>query len=500
MAIAARTVWRVRTGGDDNNGAGYDSTVASAGTDYSQQDVAQLTITATLSAGGTTTLTDAAGGNQFTSAMVANVIRISGGTLTAGWYCIMAFTDANNVVLDRTPGTGTLSTGRVGGGWATTANLASTGPMVGGNTWYLRGNNGGTPSDNPTNIDYTTNFIDTAVGSAAAGYIRGIGENGRPLISCSQNTVFDDCRYASFENLYFKCANATFPTEGMIDGASGPTLIINCAFDQNGKDVACVTSAVNSPIIMVGCEIWDSTGGTAGARYGVQLLDVGSVLIGNNIHNCKGGGMSSAQVGALINNIFSKNNGNGWNPTGTGVATAGAIIGNTFDANTGEQINVASPATLQAIAALGNIISNAPTGKYGIITTGTLAVNDRIKGLWDFNWLYNPVDSPDKDYSLISAGPHDTQASDPLYTDQTTADYTLQSTSPAIAKGFPTPASPSLPIGASPAIFTTIQQYLLRRSTTPNVRSYPDAGAVQRVMGSSGGSSVAIPIGGRIAP
>ena len=41
MAIAATTVWEVRTGGAETNGGGY----SSGGTDYSQQTAAQLSVT-----------------------------------------------------------------------------------------------------------------------------------------------------------------------------------------------------------------------------------------------------------------------------------------------------------------------------------------------------------------------------------------------------------------------------------------------------------------------
>ena len=45
MALSAGVVWEVRTTGDDTNGGGFDSTVTSPGTDYSQQTAAQITYT-----------------------------------------------------------------------------------------------------------------------------------------------------------------------------------------------------------------------------------------------------------------------------------------------------------------------------------------------------------------------------------------------------------------------------------------------------------------------
>ena len=117
MTIAYSTDWEIRTTGDYSNGGGFNR--ESGGTDYTQQDVAQLALTDCATSGvGSTTLTSATGG--FTAAMVGNVINLSAGTnLTANWYEITAYTDTNTVTIDRAPddGVGGVSgaTGKVGG-------------------------------------------------------------------------------------------------------------------------------------------------------------------------------------------------------------------------------------------------------------------------------------------------------------------------------------------------------------------------------------------------
>lgn len=78
MAVTASTNWEVRTTGSDLNGGGFDPTVAGAGTDFSQQDSAQVSVTDAVTTSGSTTITSATA--NFTSAHVGNVIRISGGT------------------------------------------------------------------------------------------------------------------------------------------------------------------------------------------------------------------------------------------------------------------------------------------------------------------------------------------------------------------------------------------------------------------------------------
>ncbi len=62
MALTSAVAWEVRTGGSDSNGGGY--TVGAGGTDYSQQNAAQVvfngsTITATYKTGSSFTVTKA---------------------------------------------------------------------------------------------------------------------------------------------------------------------------------------------------------------------------------------------------------------------------------------------------------------------------------------------------------------------------------------------------------------------------------------------------------
>jgi hypothetical protein len=117
MAIGAGAVWEYQTGGNQNFGGGYDSTISGAGTDYSQQTTAALVITDLACVTGGAIVTSANGG--FTSAMVGNAINIYGGTnFTTGLYFITGYTDGNTVTLDRSPvgaSNGSAGTANVGG-------------------------------------------------------------------------------------------------------------------------------------------------------------------------------------------------------------------------------------------------------------------------------------------------------------------------------------------------------------------------------------------------
>lgn len=76
--------------------------------DYTQQDTAQATNTNLTCTAGSTTVTSASA--PFTRMMVGNGFHITaqtGGGGLPGWYEIVSFTDTSNVVLDRSPASGT---------------------------------------------------------------------------------------------------------------------------------------------------------------------------------------------------------------------------------------------------------------------------------------------------------------------------------------------------------------------------------------------------------
>ena len=98
-ALPATAVFEFRTTGAATNGGIFDS--ASAGTDYSQQDAAQLALKDCACTTGGTTLTSATGG--FTAAMVGNWCYLSGTHFTTGRYKIVAYTDTNTVTLCADP-------------------------------------------------------------------------------------------------------------------------------------------------------------------------------------------------------------------------------------------------------------------------------------------------------------------------------------------------------------------------------------------------------------
>jgi hypothetical protein len=113
MGISGNVVFEVRNGGSDTNGGGF--VTGSGGTDYSQQNSPQLSLTDAVCA-ATTTVTSATGG--FTAAMVGSIIYLDNGG-TCDWYEIKTRVDTNTITIDRAGPSASGLTLNVGGALAT---------------------------------------------------------------------------------------------------------------------------------------------------------------------------------------------------------------------------------------------------------------------------------------------------------------------------------------------------------------------------------------------
>lgn len=119
MALSSTGVFEVRTAGHDDNAGYFNPGGSSPGTDFSQQDAAEIVIDgATMTAAVHTTTTQI----NITGATVSatwnrNGLRITGGTATAGLYEITAVDVGNNrITVDRAAGTSSQTVqGRIGG-------------------------------------------------------------------------------------------------------------------------------------------------------------------------------------------------------------------------------------------------------------------------------------------------------------------------------------------------------------------------------------------------
>jgi hypothetical protein len=441
MAILASAIWRVRPSGNNLNGGGYDPGIAGAATDYSQQNAAQATGTnATTTGAGSTNFTDATAA-AFTSAMIGNCIQIASGTnFQAGVYFVTAFTNANTVVLDRSPtsgGAGSAGVWKLGGGWATigTNTTSALGFVVPGNTIFILGS--GTPNPSSYVYDYTPAFFTPPAGDATAGLITFANDpatpgykappdttGGMPVIKIA-NTLVNFQDFIMLSGLYIVSSGAG--ASGILRGKStgAGCRAVGCVHDQFSYDTAFMFENGNQ--ICMGCEVFSSVApGGAGSNPAIQTNGYTAIAIGCNIHDTVGPGINvggGSDCVMVIDTIIAKCRGDGIKFVGSSPIFATVIKNCTIDGNTGNGITVTSSAGLSEAAILNNIISNhTGGGKSGIaISAGTTAVNDRIKIFIDYNVYYNNT----ADVTAISLGAHSTSGGSNPYVGQSTENYTL---------------------------------------------------------------------------
>lgn len=271
-AIAAATVWEVRTTGNANNGGGY----SSGGTDYSQQDSAQYSPTDLASAGGVTTLTSVTAG--FTSAMVGNVIHITttgtGAHFVVGYYQITVFTNATTVTIDRDPttgGAGVAGTGAVGGALVKPSDATA---AVSGNIVYCKS---GT---------YTLVATSTYTQAPTNAPIRWIGysttrtinnaDATHPIITTATNSTvlwtFTGAQALIFKNFEFTTTAGTkvdaLANATTTSGQTVPIIFVNCKWSTAFTSV--VTCGSGSTTVIgqwYGCEITGIAGSNGAFQY-----------------------------------------------------------------------------------------------------------------------------------------------------------------------------------------------------------------------------------------
>lgn len=440
MALSAATVWRVRPAGSNNNGGGFDSTVAGTNTDYSQRDTPILTVTDAACTTGGVIVTSTTGG--FGTDYPGNLIRLSGTHFTTGFYSIQTRTNTNTITVDRDPTDGSnasAGTLAVGGGWATPeANTAAN--IVGGNIIYVLG--GASPSYGAP--DYVGVAFVPVSGTTAAGLVRFIGDpntpanngfGGKPLISVPGRWA-NGFVLVKFQDLFLVGAGTTNNTLGVISQAdSDIALMSGMIFDQNGYDLSLSNgtgAASIGSMKAVGCEVFTSVaarGGSTqpaltGGHYGIEILF-------SNIHDCLGVGIAGDTYSHFMFDIIAKNGGSGFTQladVGQGDAHHNGIEFCTIDGNLGHGIEFLSanePGALFLTHVFNCTVSNhTQATKYGfIVDSGTAASNQVSRGFIDYNSYFNNTNG---NYNAISAGAHDTALGADPYVAQSTENYTLK--------------------------------------------------------------------------
>ena len=347
-AIAAATVWEVRTTGSSNNGGGYFS---GGGTDYSQQDAAQLSLTDLANLSASTTLTSATGG--FTSAMVNNTIYIASGTnFIVNYYQITAYTDTNTVTIDRTANATLDASAGVGyvGGALISLNTAVGTAAVSSNTIHVQSGTYAetvtfnSAKDDLVIIGYKTARLDSPSGTNRP-YIDATGlTNGLNIVTGSSGHYIVNMRIA----------NAT------ADGINevGNAYFINVKSSNNG-DKGCEIAGDTAHIA---CEYNNNTGsGSGGEPYS------GVTFYYSYGHDNAGFGLSMSKYNyecRVIGNLAEGNTSHGLYMAQTGFINSNTAYNNTGATTDGIRFGSGNGAPNKGIVCNNNSSNN---GRYGIV-------------------------------------------------------------------------------------------------------------------------------------
>lgn len=396
MALNSSTVWEFRTTGSDNNAGGFSSALAGAGTDYSQQDASQLSLTDLVTAGaGATTITTVAG--TFTSAMVGNTIFIRSSTsgFQVGFYQIITFTNSKNVILDRTPtsgAAGVAGVAEVGGARINIDTNSWFSAVVAGNkAWIKVGTYTGSVDISPlsdgtallpiTLEGYNASRGDAPISTSRPTLARGTfaSQTGnynvfKYLIHTSSNTT--GLRSLSGNNYFYycKCVGAGSGTSSALL-LTGGDYAVACEFTNPGGRLVGSTAAVG----IFGCYFHDAVIGlrdfatnsvvancifsavTTAISPGGAVAISGCTIYGAETPAGVGIDLSTNSVGGvlIINNIFYG--------LATGIDSNGSRINfggyNDFFNNTTDRTNqVALPGDV----AVNPQFTNAPAGNFAI--------------------------------------------------------------------------------------------------------------------------------------
>ncbi|MBU2052446.1 hypothetical protein KKH13_04555 [Patescibacteria group bacterium] len=409
MAISASTVWEVRTTGNANNGGGY----VSGGTDYSQQDAAQLNLT-DIACNNSTTITSATGG--FTSAMVGNILKVTAGTnFTVGYYQIATYVDINTITLDRKPtSTADAETGGtiyVGGAAIKMSDICIVADgVIAGNTIWVKA---GTYTDN-----VVLNTFGTAI-TSHLGYNTTRGDNptgtNRPKIEPSTGSCIDVCGAGRKANV----------VKNFVFSGSGGASVGIYGSSASGSYAALVNCLARN------CS---STGVASGGItcYNVESYSNGAGGFYNTISNGNAGGFfcySHDNTGAGFaytnqNNpnfhfsIADSNTSHGFGGVGNY-----AMVGSVAYNNTG------------ASSDGFNDIGGVTTGNYNNISmsNGRYGFNGSSPVAFDYNCYNN---NGTAGLNGITAGANDVTSS-PSFTNAAGGDFSLAAGSPCIDTGYP---------------------------------------------------------------
>jgi hypothetical protein len=350
-ALPATAQFDVRTGGSDSNGGCFDPSVASPGTDFSQQNSAQVAFTDLVIGSTVTQLTSAA--NPFTSASVGNCINITAGTgFTTGRYNVLSVA-SGVATMDRAVGTAasTGGTGNLGGSMASPVTAMAA--IVSLNTVWLKAGTYTTTATitNPSSTAFVLNGYSATHGDNLAGAIVTSSTNSISMVTINAGTPT-----AWINNLAIS-TTAGSPGDGiLVNGSGATTTVSNCSLsgafnvgiDQNSNGVS---------LLLLNTLITGTSGDAIQASHAVTVVD--SQISGNGRFGIFSINTTSIQI---IRSIFANNASRGINFFSAGLLW---MFDSTIANNGSDGIN-----TITGASIIQNSIIYGNSG-FGVIAAGT---------------------------------------------------------------------------------------------------------------------------------
>jgi hypothetical protein len=297
MALPATLQWDVRTTGSDSNGGAFDPGVTSPGTDFSQQNSAQIAFTDLVIGATNTQLTSVL--NPFTSADVGNTINVTSGTgFTVGRYNVRSVS-TGIATMDRAVGTA-ASVGGVGNlGGSMASPVTAMAAIVSGNSVWLKSGTYTVTATvtNTSGATFTLAGYGTTHGDNVAGTILTTATNGLVLIDVTPGTTNpwihniamsttassrgDGIHLTDVSDNFFvtNCSLTGFAL--MVDGFTHTSLsltFINSSF-FNGNGTT-VINDFQSPITIINCMFLGNAG--IAVSFSGILFVTGSIFAGNS--------------------------------------------------------------------------------------------------------------------------------------------------------------------------------------------------------------------------
>ncbi len=338
------TNWEVRTTGSDSNGGGFD--IATAGTDYSQQDSSQVTYT-DMVIDGTTNTKFTSTGFPCSSTYVGNIINVTSGTGFTVQRVQVVSCSSTTYNVDKSLGTLSSTAGHavLGGGLATIGQSLLIYALQ-NKIWVKSG----------TYTKTSSISADTTPGNVfLAGYQTTHGDNGtKPLITTATNSVTlinntGGTNLMSFTNMSF---SNTAGTRGVGFGAGGSQLnLINSTLDG----------------FSVGIDGDNGTFGIFGSVY----------LSGTEIKNCTSHGLLNWQNNWVQDSWIHANAGDGIQTNSSSLGTT-SVIRSIISSNARGVVNNGTSGKVYVLSS--DIVLNTGDG----IASGNLS----IAAIFENNIIY----------------------------------------------------------------------------------------------------------------